>query len=506
MSLSVGLNKVLLSCFVAVFFFAIACENVSTQEPYESEDFSQNASSCTESSSSSSSQKIELSSEQPLSNGISVKSSSSLAGPNSFAALSSSATQSSSSSSKLFTIDDMEFGKIGPYEFATKNLNIPVEGGRCYNDLEENCERFGRLYTWAAALALDESYNFKYVAGLKEPHQGICPDGTHIVTEAELDDLFRLMEDDTMLTEENNLFEKLNGGQGGFFDSAGIFMRIDSAAGFWIANESIKNANYASMITFENTRSGLATYIAFRNKTVGAFVRCVKGTVVVSSSSSADVSSSSSKADLMLSVAEGCESATRENWKYLNPNVEYGCIKDSRDGRFYKTLVLDDQMWLAENLRYVPENKKIQSWCYSEKDGECDVFGRYYQGNAVNANPEICPEGFHVPSMEELKKITKYENKSLISIDGWKPNNYSFEGDNMTGMSFIPSGVRGYDDGLGHGWETGVYRYVDMVAYAWTSSSDYFLGFHVFSVDNYSNMDLGGMARGFGIPIRCVKN
>ena len=74
---------------------------------------------------------------------------------------SSSSLAESSSSSKPFTIDDMEFVQIGPYEFATKNLNIPVEGSRCYDDLEENCERYGRLYTWAAALAIDESYNYK---------------------------------------------------------------------------------------------------------------------------------------------------------------------------------------------------------------------------------------------------------------------------------------------------------------------------------------------------------
>ena len=458
--------------------------------------------------------------QQPLSSampeGAGSCSSVSSSSVSSSSGVSSSSLAESSSSSKPFTIDDMEFVQIGPYEFATKNLNIPVEGSRCYDDLEENCERYGRLYTWAAALAIDESYNYKRYGGLVEPHQGVCPEGTHIVTYDELAELFNIVGDirDTLeeemdIPEEDDLIKKLNRGQGGFFDTTGTFVGIDSVAGLWIANESTVNIpSYAWMVTFGNDEFGYSSYIAIFNKTFGAFVRCVKGEAytIVSSSSEAEVPSSSSKADLTLTVAEGCESATRENWKYLNPDVEYGCIKDSRDGRYYKTLVLDEQMWIAENLRYVPENTKIQSWCLSEKDGECDEFGRYYHGNAVAANPGICPEGFHVPSMSEFQKLIKYEEKSLISVDGWKKNQYSFEGDNATGMSFIPSGVRGYDDGLGAGWETGVFSWVDASAFAWTSTSDHFMGYYHFAIDNYSDISFAGKAAGFGIPIRCVKN
>ena len=38
----------------------------------------------------------------------------------------------------------------------------------------------------------------------------------------------------------------------------------------------------------------------------------------------------------------------------INPDVEYGCIKDERDGRFYKTLIIEGKLWFAENLRFVP--------------------------------------------------------------------------------------------------------------------------------------------------------
>lgn len=35
--------------------------------------------------------------------------------------------------------------------WTTRNLDIEVTGSFCYDDLPQNCRRYGRLYTWAAA-------------------------------------------------------------------------------------------------------------------------------------------------------------------------------------------------------------------------------------------------------------------------------------------------------------------------------------------------------------------
>ena len=35
--------------------------------------------------------------------------------------------------------------------WTTENLSVPVPASYCYNDAEENCRRYGRLYTWDAA-------------------------------------------------------------------------------------------------------------------------------------------------------------------------------------------------------------------------------------------------------------------------------------------------------------------------------------------------------------------
>lgn len=80
--------------------------------------------------------------------------------------------------------------RIGDQLWMGENLNDPTAGGVCYNDDEENCDRFGRLYTWAEAMGLDTSYNYKDATlKIKNKHQGICPDGWRLPNEADFEKL-----------------------------------------------------------------------------------------------------------------------------------------------------------------------------------------------------------------------------------------------------------------------------------------------------------------------------
>ena len=58
-------------------------------------------------------------------------------------AIASSAAQSASPPPAKRMLD----GKL----WTTENLSVPVPASYCYNDAEENCRRYGRLYTWDAA-------------------------------------------------------------------------------------------------------------------------------------------------------------------------------------------------------------------------------------------------------------------------------------------------------------------------------------------------------------------
>jgi len=77
-------------------------------------------------------------------------------------------------------------GKIGDQRWMTENLNYKVSGSKCYDNNESYCAKYGRLYNWAAAMALPDSCNHKNcVSIVLAKHRGICPSGWHIPNDAE---------------------------------------------------------------------------------------------------------------------------------------------------------------------------------------------------------------------------------------------------------------------------------------------------------------------------------
>ncbi len=71
--------------------------------------------------------------------------------------------------------------KIGCQCWMARNLNF-AGTGTCYKDLPENCEVYGRLYTWEEAMNGQPHNN---LADIK----GICPDGWHLPSSWEFREL-----------------------------------------------------------------------------------------------------------------------------------------------------------------------------------------------------------------------------------------------------------------------------------------------------------------------------
>jgi Fibrobacter succinogenes major domain (Fib_succ_major). len=106
---------------------------------------------------------------------------------------SSSSGKKQSSSSKqvvVASIEDYEFVEINSQYWMKRDLDVFVEGSRCYNDDPANCEKYGRLYTWAQAMGINEKYNSEELGEISLPYQGICPEGTHLPSYGEWEDLF----------------------------------------------------------------------------------------------------------------------------------------------------------------------------------------------------------------------------------------------------------------------------------------------------------------------------
>ena len=80
--------------------------------------------------------------------------------------------------------------KIGDQTWMAENLNYKSESSLCYNDSSEYCETYGRLYTWAAAVGKTEKECGSSLCGLPRRNvQGVCPDGWHLPSHEEMDDV-----------------------------------------------------------------------------------------------------------------------------------------------------------------------------------------------------------------------------------------------------------------------------------------------------------------------------
>ena len=173
----------------------------------------------------------------------------------------------------------------------------------------------------------------------------------------------------------------------------------------------------------------------------------------------------------------------KENWDYLNPEIDYGEIEDARDGQIYKTVKIDDQTWMAENLNYDADN----SFCYNDSMKYCNKYGRLYPwGVAMDSAGKfsssgkgcgagkfctpifpvrgVCPKGWHLPMTAEWSVLfttidgrDPYFHKNSVSSDagcslksttGWKVTDENCRGTDDFGFNALPTGgYFGNEDG-----------------------------------------------------------
>ena len=217
------------------------------------------------------------SSSIPSSSGTTPSSSSDT--PSSSGTASSSSSLPSSSSQAIVPvygepITDARDGKtyetvvIGTQTWMAKNLDFEAESSKCYNDDPANCVKYGRLYNWVTAMNLPLDCNSIFCSSqISSPHQGICPSGWHLPTQAELE----VLGDDAKKLKATSGWSSNTGTNdygfsalpGGFGGSDGYFYDVGHLGSWWSAGEGENFSENTSY--YEYTMSYGGEYVSWYN-------------------------------------------------------------------------------------------------------------------------------------------------------------------------------------------------------------------------------------------------
>ena len=222
---------------------------------------------------------------------------------------SSETTQSSSSSENISagsvddatakTLTDLRDGQtyktvtIGTQTWMADNLNYETENSYCYNDDPSNCSKYGRLYTWAAAMDSVGTWStngkgcgYNKTCSPTYPVRGVCPEGWHLPDTTEWNTLFtavggrstagQVLKSQTGWEDCGNGTDAFGfsalpaGGRfyGGGYDAEGYI------ANFWSSTEYDSDRAYSMYLDsyYDSDYASLGNYY----KDYGRSVRCLK--------------------------------------------------------------------------------------------------------------------------------------------------------------------------------------------------------------------------------------
>lgn len=331
--------------------------------------------------------------------------------------------------------------RIGNQVWMAENLNYNIDSlkSMCYNNSADSCFKYGRLYNWSVA-------------------KDACPKGWHLPTIDEWDTLVSYVGSGTAKItlksasgwDKNGTndfgFTALPAGnyQGGYHDD---FYSVGSATTFWSAGEyeECSSAGYCIYTpTISNEIGFYRESIKYKELYLYS-IRCIEGPspiIEISSSSSFD-----------------------PKMNNLNLKIDYGEFIDSRDGQYYKTVQIGNQVWMAENMNY----EYGDNACYNDSSIYCAKYEkRYGRLYPYSTAKDICPKGWHLPDTSEwntLFRYVKYPGPLLRSKKGWSDSigfydyQWGFRQCNRTSAPSDTLNALG-PDALGFSWLPAGYYYV----------------------------------------------
>jgi uncharacterized protein (TIGR02145 family) len=197
------------------------------------------------------------------------------------------------------------------------------------------------------------------------------------------------------------------------------------------------------------------------------------------------------------------------------------------DGNVYRTVVIGDQHWMAENLKVTKyrngdniTNITVDSSWNSDTSGAygvyvsseidattyLDSYGLLYNGYAVDNSGGICPEGWHVPTKDEYDALSTYLGGNSVAggklketgTDHWNSSNTGAT--NESGFTLLGNGYRGF---------YGTFSSIRRHSYTWTatppngsSPNAYYLSIGF----NGAAASVHSISKKYGFGVRCLED
>ena len=329
--------------------------------------------------------------------------------------------------------------RIGCDCWFAENLRTNAPDAAYYDDDDAN-EAFGKLYTWADAVGVNNEEHSTMLGTTFI--QGICPEGWAIPSVAQYNTMLAKAggAQAIMSDEESAWLPGYAGTNTSGFGAMGAgyyeslqYQRQLGYTYFWTSDLNVNNSNVAKVMEL---RCGCDEFTCKeKSKEDKVSVRCVR-------------------------VSEG-EPAT------------FTCgtskMKDA-DGNEYETVLIGTQCWTKTNLRVAPagatdefasgNNSETEAYYYVDPSVDASVYGYYYNRPAAML---ACPAGWHLPTTEEW--IIMEQSQTTMDVSGteegwygdfagklvggndWQsstepnaPGNYDYADRNTSGFSAVPAG------------------------------------------------------------------
>jgi len=293
---------------------------------------------------------------------------------------------------------------IGGKTWMTENLNRETASGSyCYDNDPTNCDKYGRMYDWMTAMTA-------------------CPTGYQLPTRLDWGDL-----------------AKAAGGTGEYGASGTAGKALKSTNGWYNNGNGTDDYGFSALpggyhfASFSGAGSVINWWTATEISNIYVYYRNMNY-----------------RDD---NVNESTDH--KSSWQYVRcvyetPSaVVKGTFTDSRDGQIYKTVKIETQTWIAENLNWEAASGSV---CYGNRPDSCAKYGRLYTWDAAMT---ACPTGYHLPTRLEWRDLAvaaggtgEYGDsgtagKALKSTRGWSWDTFDERSGNGTddfGFSALPGG------------------------------------------------------------------